>query len=597
MVKCAYCGSRKGKRNCPALEGPICSTCCGGHRLQEIACPSNCSWLGGLRAVFDGENSIEFNGHDWDSAVHALFDGFQSRPGFPYIAKAMSMFELESQPREFELPLFLSYASHVVRDEAGFRFVDRFVAAHGRDMPPSQVAALETLKGAKASLFRVERVSTGVGLEVLDLVDNERITVREFSLSSQLGKGALLFAWVMSRGDHLEFTGGVAVIPPLLHEAVKTEVIHQVEKRRRTELGDRAIDLVGEVAWSVARTLRDPEAREDVGLVNTEGEDIVMSTAHYDHSDRQEVQVALTGCPDLEPSDSGFEWLDNTDAGRPLHLGHIDVDSDKLSLTTNSCERLERGKHMLEEMLGRLISHRADAFESPFGMSGDDGDADSSDSSLDLVSEDEHLEVVGNAMRAHYETWADTPLPAFNGRTPREAARTPDGRDEVSELLDDIEFRTRHMPGGAAVDFGTIRDDLGLDDDLLNNLTPYNASEAPRPEEWLELDESLRLTLVERHHRHVDEPHPVPDNSRMHALIHVAIENQIADNNPPEAAAAIDRLRNEGLTRHEALHAAGSVVAGAIWGIMQGKKEVDNKSMARQLAELTSEKWLDSTAD
>lgn len=147
------------------------------------------------------------------------------------------------------------------------------------------------------------------------------------------------------------------------------------------------------------------------------------------------------------------------------------------------------------------------------------------------------------------------------------------------------------------MDFGDIRDDLGLDDDLLEHLIPYHASEAPDPEEWLDLDESLRLTLVERYHRHLDEPHPVPENSRMHALIHVIVENQIADDSPQETAAAVGRLMSEGLTRHEAVHAAGSIVAEAMWGIMRGLKEVDNKTMARQLAELTAEKWFDSASD
>lgn len=45
MSKCAYCHLRKGKRSCPALGGPICSQCCGEHRVVRIACPSDCVYL------------------------------------------------------------------------------------------------------------------------------------------------------------------------------------------------------------------------------------------------------------------------------------------------------------------------------------------------------------------------------------------------------------------------------------------------------------------------------------------------------------------------------------------------------------------------
>lgn len=45
MSKCVYCHERKGKRPCPALNGLICSSCCGEHRLTRIACPSDCQYL------------------------------------------------------------------------------------------------------------------------------------------------------------------------------------------------------------------------------------------------------------------------------------------------------------------------------------------------------------------------------------------------------------------------------------------------------------------------------------------------------------------------------------------------------------------------
>ncbi len=45
MNTCAYCHDRKGKRPCPALNGSICSLCCGEHRITRISCPTECSYL------------------------------------------------------------------------------------------------------------------------------------------------------------------------------------------------------------------------------------------------------------------------------------------------------------------------------------------------------------------------------------------------------------------------------------------------------------------------------------------------------------------------------------------------------------------------
>jgi len=45
---CIVCNRRGGKRWCPALNGYICSYCCGSKRGEGIRCPSNCPyWVQG----------------------------------------------------------------------------------------------------------------------------------------------------------------------------------------------------------------------------------------------------------------------------------------------------------------------------------------------------------------------------------------------------------------------------------------------------------------------------------------------------------------------------------------------------------------------
>ena len=38
---CDVCG-RRGKRDCPAVEGVICPACCGANRGGELNCPPDC---------------------------------------------------------------------------------------------------------------------------------------------------------------------------------------------------------------------------------------------------------------------------------------------------------------------------------------------------------------------------------------------------------------------------------------------------------------------------------------------------------------------------------------------------------------------------
>jgi len=45
MGKCLTCEERKGNRFCPAVNGNICSLCCGTKRQKDIECPPSCDYL------------------------------------------------------------------------------------------------------------------------------------------------------------------------------------------------------------------------------------------------------------------------------------------------------------------------------------------------------------------------------------------------------------------------------------------------------------------------------------------------------------------------------------------------------------------------
>lgn len=94
----------------------------------------------------------------------------------------------------------------------------------------------------------------------------------------------------------------------------------------------------------------------------------------------------------------------------------------------------------------------------------------------------------------------------------------------------------------------------------------YDPEVAPDREGWLSVDELERILLVEAYHRdaRVDLP---KQSRRIHASIHVAVENQLAENDEP-VVRALARLMREGLSRHDAVHAIGSVVAESIYGAL-----------------------------
>src|SRR5579875_2922682 len=44
-ILCKICGKRRARRTCPAVQGDICSICCGTEREVSLSCPLECEWL------------------------------------------------------------------------------------------------------------------------------------------------------------------------------------------------------------------------------------------------------------------------------------------------------------------------------------------------------------------------------------------------------------------------------------------------------------------------------------------------------------------------------------------------------------------------
>jgi hypothetical protein len=95
----------------------------------------------------------------------------------------------------------------------------------------------------------------------------------------------------------------------------------------------------------------------------------------------------------------------------------------------------------------------------------------------------------------------------------------------------------------------------------------YDPDVAPDVEAWNALDDDEKRMLVESHHRRARVELP---NLRVHAIMHVVIENQVALGDELPVRRAIERLMGEGLDRHDAVHAVASVLAGHMHDLAKG---------------------------
>jgi hypothetical protein len=111
------------------------------------------------------------------------------------------------------------------------------------------------------------------------------------------------------------------------------------------------------------------------------------------------------------------------------------------------------------------------------------------------------------------------------------------------------------------------------------------------PTDWLQTDEGERVELVSAYHRRERVRLP---NAQLHSVIHVVVENQLALGEAV-VVQTLARLQAEGLSRHDALHAIGSVLAAELYELLREESGLTSEAGSRYLEglqKLTAKDWL-----
>jgi len=121
----------------------------------------------------------------------------------------------------------------------------------------------------------------------------------------------------------------------------------------------------------------------------------------------------------------------------------------------------------------------------------------------------------------------------------------------------------------------------------------YDPLSAPDAEQWLALDETARLLLVMDYHTRNAIELP---NERLHAALHVTIENQIALGDATPVREKARQLMAQGLDRHQAVHAIISVLIKYLYGATPGRLPANdpNQRYYAALRRLNARQWLRS---
>lgn len=119
----------------------------------------------------------------------------------------------------------------------------------------------------------------------------------------------------------------------------------------------------------------------------------------------------------------------------------------------------------------------------------------------------------------------------------------------------------------------------------------YDPTKTINGKEWLEIDETDRIQMIEDYHESLNLDW-TDTSITLHCAMHVAVENQLAGDEVPKAKQALARLIRQGLGRHDAIHAISAVLAKELHTAMRNQeKELPLKNYSRKLDRITAKRW------
>jgi hypothetical protein len=356
----------------------------------------------------------------------------------------------------------------------GGTVVERFLARDGGGLRSGERRYLERMRLSHLRPYEVQAVRLDEGLDLLDLWANKRVRVRERLATRQLVPWDVLAARVILGPEGEPVLDGSPYLYPARDKELILRVLRRLGRSVRPKLPRRdeptffkSIGMVFHDLWLelVAR-------RPLPTSVTAEGDEVVLCRAVFDVRDRAALEAALANHPELEREDDGsYAWLAEKadEAGFRRGFGRFVLEKGRVVLETMSRQRAERGRALLEAAAGPAVAYRATSSESVARALERRRARPGARDRRPAAPEDEvppevAAEVLRGFYERHYRGWLDEPLPALDGRTPREAAGLKSARPKVIALLKDMENHSarERLEGRPAYDFGWMWGELGL---------------------------------------------------------------------------------------------------------------------------------------
>lgn len=299
---------------------------------------------------------------------------------------------------------------------------------------------IEQLSERPMRLYDVTDVVPGQQMTLCDALDTNAppIIVLEKSGSQASLIGFQIGVRLMEVDGHYELSGGVYPFSRLGGASVVDAV-----KETENEFHEHSEPLSGFLSFLIRRKWLEQYIRPmelPTMMDSQSGDPILLITDHYRVKDWDALSQALAGKNDVDGDrESGWTRLKNSRDGLTRAISSINIGDgqDKIELFHKTQGDADKGRKWFEKLAGKSAEFAGRVISDPKGLMKNmpTGKSKKSLPSKAEIPPEVAADIIEKTIHRMYANWPDEPIPALDGKSPRQAIATPAGLERVKGLL------------------------------------------------------------------------------------------------------------------------------------------------------------------
>jgi hypothetical protein len=324
------------------------------------------------------------------------------------------------------------------------RVIERFYIDEGKELSDAEKRLIKDWIKSIYSFFEVEEVLSGEKCVIKDIFTGKVFEVLDRASSKQIKRRDIIAARPLKIGNQNYFSGIVSLYPATFKNLI-TEFFDQEFKEYKKLYGNQKTKREYLKDWGFQIGYYIEDVANHPHFVTPEGDEFVLAIANYFVDEYEQCIKNIEKIKSLkEISDKTeeiriFSW---EKIGRNKITGILEIEKTKLRIECYSVDMLARAKSKIEKECKGLIKHLKDTIKEQ-GMLIDRNKSETKKLKKYPLGVKNKKEL-DSELDKHYDKWLNMPLEILDGKSPKQALETKDGRVKLSSVIDELEVIYEH---------------------------------------------------------------------------------------------------------------------------------------------------------